>query len=383
MEAVKPIVMERPLPIEKKDIKMIDIKPFDINLDNKLFILEFGKSEDKKNIIFKMYINNKLVDTYYLLYLNVNEFYNLNVFFRLYQTIDEIYDFLLDILINKKYSVLSKDNEISLILQFNVPGGKLIDINFKLIGNKIKKEDLIEKLFSIVEELFKENKKMKEEFDNEIKNLKNENIQIKNELKNINEYISNQKKEKEEEEEKIKDFDKSKIIKNKEEKYKLKEWISTNGNIKKINLIYRATEDGDTDKEFFSKCGEKGPTLSLIKTKKGRIFGGFSKAEWTNKKGVVRLYDNNAFLFSLDNMKKYKILKPELAIYCFPEYDCLVYGNNQDAKGLFLHNNFLKFENQGTENNSSRVYDVTSDYCLSNEEHFSVEEVEVYQIIFN
>ncbi len=82
-------------------------------------------------------------------------------------------------------------------------------------------------------------------------------------------------------------------------------------------------------------------------------------------------------------MKKYKILKPELAIYCFPEYDCLVYGNNQDAKGLFLHNNFLKFENQGTENNSSRVYDVTSDYCLSNEEHFSVEEVEVYQIIFN
>ncbi len=116
----------------------------------------------------------------------------------------------MDILINKKYSVLSKDNEISLILQFNVPGGKLIDINFKLIGNKIKKEDLIEKLFSIVEELFKENKKMKEEinkknneFDNEIKYLKNENIQIKNELKNINEYISNQKKEKEEKKLKI------------------------------------------------------------------------------------------------------------------------------------------------------------------------------------
>ena len=67
MEAAKPIVMETPLPIEKKDLKMIDIKSFDINLDNKLFILKFGKSENKKNIIFKMYINNKLVDTYYLL----------------------------------------------------------------------------------------------------------------------------------------------------------------------------------------------------------------------------------------------------------------------------------------------------------------------------
>ena len=103
--------------------------------------------------------------------------------------------------------------------------------------------------------------------------------------------------------------------------------------------------------------------------------------EWTDKKDVIRLKDNNAFLFSLDNMKKYNILKPEVAIGCYPNGDCLVYGNNGDAKGLFLSTTFLKFPS--TENHSNRVYDVSSDFCLSGEYEFLVEEVEVYQIIFD
>lgn len=144
--------------------------------------------------------------------------------------------------------------------------------------------------------------------------------------------------------------------------------------------MYRATENGDSWKNFITKCGEKGPTISLIKTKKGRRFGGFTKAKWTNKRGVVRLCDDNAFLFSLDNMQKYKILKPELAIGCYPNDDCLVYGNNGDAYGLCLYNKFLI--NGGFENNFSKVYDTTSDYCLSNEHYFPISEVEVYQIIF-
>ena len=386
MDAPNPINNEIPNSMEIQDIKIIDIKSFDIYLSNNLFILELGKSEDKKNIIFKMYINNNLINNYYLLHLNINDFYNLNILFRLYQSIDEIYNLLSDILISKKYSIIPKDNTIILVLQFTIPGGKLIDIDFNLIGNKIKKEDLIEKLFSIVRDLLKENKLMKDEFNkknneiekinNEIKYLKDENTQIKNELNNIKDYISKQQKE----EKNNNDFNTSYIINNKKEKEQLKEWISNIGDIKTINLLYRATQDGDSWKDFISKCGEKGPTISLIKTKKGRRFGGFSKAEWTDKLGIVRLYDNNAFLFSLDNMKKYKILKPELAIGCYPNEDCLVYGNNGDAQGLCLYNKFLSYG--GYENHSSKVYDATSDYCLSNKNRFYISEVEVYQIIF-
>ena len=93
--------------------------------------------------------------------------------------------------------------------------------------------------------------------------------------------------------------------------------------------------------------------------------------EWTDKKGVVRLFDNKAFLYSLDYMKKYKILNPSFAICCYPNEDCLVYGNNTDSKGLYLNSSCLK-ENKGKENHSSRVYDMPSDYCLSGENCFQL-----------
>ncbi len=79
--------------------------------------------------------------------------------------------------------------------------------------------------------------------------------------------------------------------------------------------------------------------------------------EWTDKNGVVRLFDNKAFLYSLDYMKKYKILNPSLAICCYPYEDCLVYGNNADSKGLYLNSSCLK-QNKGKENHSTRVYDM-------------------------
>ena len=77
-------------------------------------------------------------------------------------------------------------------------------------------------------------------------------------------------------------------------------------------------------------------------------------------------------------MKKYNILKPKFAIGCYPEYDCLVYGN---TGGVYLKSNFLKVKNN-FENHETRVYNVPSDFCLSGENCFEVEEVEVYQVIY-
>ena len=379
---------------EEDDFKMIDIKTFEFNLDYKIFKLEIGKSKNKNNIILKVYENNNnFINKYFLLCLSIENFYNINGYFRRYQTIDDLYSLLYDILYNKKYSAISKENKIILILQFSIPEGKIMDINFELIEKKVKIDNTIEKLFLAVDILLKENKIIKEEYKNkseELKNVKNElkyikfeNNYIKNRLKTIEENIKNNPviERKDEGNKNYYDLNKSVILKNDEEKSKLKEWISINGKINKINFLYRATEDGDTSKIFFDKCGNKGPTISLIKTKKGRRFGGFSKIEWKDDYGNIRLKDNNAFLFSLDNMKKYNILKPEVAIGCYPNGDCLVYGNNGDAKGLFLSTTFLKFPS--TENHSNRVYDVSSDFCLSGEYEFLVEEVEVYQIIFD
>ena len=117
-------------------------------------------------------------------------------------------------------------------------------------------------------------------------------------------------------------------------------WILEKGNVKKINLLYRATRDGDTNKDFYNKCKKKGATISFIKTKKGRRFGGFTKAEWTDDKGWITLKDENPFLFSLDNREKFDIIESKTAIRCIPDEFCLVFGNNCDCSGICIKTNF-------------------------------------------
>ena len=385
MESAKPIEIETNKDLEINAFKIIETKKFDINLNNKKYILEFSKSENSKYIIFKISENNNFIEKYFFLNLNIDNFYGINVLFRLYQSIDEIYTFLLDIIIAKKYSVISKDNSIILNLEFPMPGGKIININFELKENKIEKDNLIRKLYEAVDSLLKENKLIKEEQNSlrdelkkkneELEKIKNENIEIKYKLKDIEEFIE---KKREEDDKKFFDLNKSYIMTDREEKKRIKKWIIAIARIKSINLIYKASENGDDSYTFFEKCANKGATLSLIKTKKGRRFGGFSKVEWVNT--IIKLKDKNSFLFSLDEMKKYKILKPEYAISCYPGGYCLVYGNNEDSNGVYLHDGFLSRSSK--ENHASRVNNVPSDFCLSGEREFNVEEVEVYQIEF-
>ena len=156
-------------------------------------------------------------------------------------------------------------------------------------------------------------------------------------------------------------------------------WISSKGNIKEINLLYRATDNGDDSETFFDRCSKMGPTLSLIKTKKEKVFGGFSKAEWIKKNKMIK--DEDAFLFSINNKEKYDILKPENAINCIPDKCTIIYGNNNDRYGIRLFSNF--FEKNSFENMATKAYNTPSNYCLTGNNIFLVKEAEVYQIIFN
>ena len=307
--------------------------------------------------------------------MNMKQFSILNYVFSLYQNIDEIYELLLNLINDNKYSITFNNNLFILVIQFPMPGGKIIKIDFNLLEYIIRPEELINKLNLTVHNLINENNKIKNELqkkDKEILSLKNKYIQLEKRLQNIEDYLK--KKENN-------SFElNSKIIENNEEKNNLIKWISSKGAIKKIKLLYRGTEDGDSSKIFFQKCKNKGPTLSLIKTKNGKKFGGFTKMEWTDEKKNIILGDNDAFLFSLNNMEKYNILKSQYAIACFPYYDLVVYGNNKDGYGIYICDKFLSVNS--VENHKSRVYDVPSNYCLSGENLFNIVELEVYQIIF-
>ena len=70
---------------------------------------------------------------------------------------------------------------------------------------------------------------------------------------------------------------------------------------KSFSLLWRATRDGFGAKAFHSRCDGKTNTLTVIKSKTGFIFGGYTAVEWTIRTDKTYKTDNTAFLFTLTN----------------------------------------------------------------------------------
>ncbi|TNV76722.1 hypothetical protein FGO68_gene2490 [Halteria grandinella] len=71
----------------------------------------------------------------------------------------------------------------------------------------------------------------------------------------------------------------------------------------KLELLMRGSKDGFRATTFHERCDSKGPTLSVIKSESGRIFGGYTAVSWS----IVSDPRNDgkedplAFIFTFDN----------------------------------------------------------------------------------
>ena len=68
----------------------------------------------------------------------------------------------------------------------------------------------------------------------------------------------------------------------------LREWL---GNDYKWKLLYRASEHGYTAGSFHRCCDDKGPTLVIIKSSGGWIFGGYTTQSWSGGRFGSIYYD--------------------------------------------------------------------------------------------
>ena len=66
---------------------------------------------------------------------------------------------------------------------------------------------------------------------------------------------------------------------NKQYDAKLREWVGDY----KLKLTYRASEHGYTAESFHECCNNKGPTLIVIKSSGGWIFGGYTTQSWSGR----------------------------------------------------------------------------------------------------
>lgn len=77
-------------------------------------------------------------------------------------------------------------------------------------------------------------------------------------------------------------------------------WIPLRFRIANLSMLFSTQTDGYSLKSFYNKCGDASPTLILLKTKKGAIFGAFASHPWSERQGLKAYFGSGeTFVFSL------------------------------------------------------------------------------------
>ena len=202
----------------------------------------------------------------------------------------------------------------------------------------------------------------------EIENLKTINEQFlkeNNDLKNI----LNEKNDPDSE------VIKGDIIKSQNELEFLTQKIVRDYQNLNLDLIYKASVDGDKAEIFHSKCDQAENSLVLIETDKNARFGGFTSCSWSGN--CEEKYDENAFVFSLNKLKIYDIIPGNNAIACFPNCGPVFLGCQ-----IRIFDE--AFKNGGSTFQKGKNYSTEEDFELTGgEENFQVKDIEVYNIELN
>ena len=366
-----------PKPIEniKKEFKAL--------IDGQNYIILLGKTENNDYIILEIKGNLNKYSTQF----NQKEISSIIKEFKFIFDINEIYDLLSDIISNQRYKIHENIGNLTFTIKICKINGKEEEYNLILNPIPVTKEGLMEKINDLknrvitLENLVNQQNNIITEQNNTIKNFEskfniqsqtlikyNERITALEKIFNSNKIVN-----------KINYFENNDIINSEEDIEFLINRLEFNGKIKHFDLIYSVTKNGSGVDIFHNKCDNINNTLTIIKTTKNIIFGGFTKAKWdSNSRGVK---DSNAFCFSLNKKKIYNVIENKEAIYCKNNY-----GPCFKSAGdwiIFLSGNLLTTQQHTCTKSESHYDGLNADYELNNEErNFYVKELEVYKIQF-
>ncbi len=368
-------------------------------MSNKLkcYDLKLCIENDKLNFYCYYYSTKKNFNQSY----SFEELQSINELFSLYNNINEIFDVIKDLFFNSHridYSMHAiyeneEENKFDIVLLPNL--GKIHSIKIPLIS-KIEREKIKfdTKFLDELEEdakqldklinLFEENKK-------ELSDLKieNKNLKIQNEMNKINETpdvdIKKQKLS----------FAKNKLIINqcfdfhieafisKNKMEILKNWIINSSSFYKnrtfqFSLIYKATVDGDSAKNFHNNVDGNGPIVIIVKTIENKIIGGYTSKPWSSSNEIQN--DPEAFLFSFETFKIYKIIKSSYACVHIPTMGPS-FGNTFDfhISDKCLTNELSSVNEEGK---CFNFYDNKNLLNKPKRTNFKVLDYEVYKFIF-
>ena len=156
----------------------------------------------------------------------------------------------------------------------------------------------------------------------------------------------------------------------------LLEWSGTPGN-KQMVLLYKATRDGYTYKDFQLKCYGKGEVWVIISDAKGNVFGGHTSIGWKGSNRWVK--DPAAYVYTLVNPHGIPPTKynPQENSLCILDSGKIRFGSD-----------LVIADNSNSNNNS--YTDFPSDYIdttgkgkttFTGDHYFQIKEIEVWGTI--
>ena len=170
----------------------------------------------------------------------------------------------------------------------------------------------------------------------------------------------------------------STILKEQNNIKKFNELIDGDKITNNLNLLYRSSRDEFNYLNIINAINNKSNLIFLYLTENDKIFGAYIKTKLENIdiNGSKKYYkDEDAFVFSINNNKKYKILIPEYAI-SFDNKNYILIGNNDNDNGFYYSDNII---NDKQLINGDKIYDFSKNSELT-EGSGKLIELEIFEI---
>ena len=234
-----------------------------------------------------------------------------------------------------------------------------------------QKKDLNE---DMVNKLIEENNELRKSAE-ENEYLKKQIEELKIKIQNTNTNTNNNNDQEAPRPEEDEDEEKGEIIHDMKELELITDKINKGNSNQKIiiNLLYKASVDGDKAAIFHEKCDQAKSTIVLVETLNGKRFGGFTTCSWSGN--CEDKNDPQAFIFSLDKMETYDNIPGDEAIGCYPKFGPIFLGCQ-----IKIFDNALT--KGGTTFEKELNFDTKEDYELTGGDRvFQIKEIEVYEVI--
>jgi hypothetical protein len=97
-----------------------------------------------------------------------------------------------------------------------------------------------------------------------------------------------------------------------------------------VTLLYKGSRDGYGAADFHRLCDFQGPSLTVITSTSGHVFGGFASSSWTSDNHWTKAVDSWLFMIKEEMALKYAG-KPGIMRHLFGDAGCgVVFGSNRE-----------------------------------------------------